>query len=234
MVNEPQIRVEWIGSEREPLVTIDDFAPNPDALRIAARQSEFDVIGEYYPGTRAKVSQNYLKSVGDTLGQVTREFFKSRTRLEVLRSYYSLATTPPSQLTLAQRIPHADAYNDQQIAILHYLCHDDLGGTAFFRQRSTGFETISEQRVAAFHHALAADIAHHGEPEPRYIGPDSLLFERIHLCEPKYNRALIYRGKMLHCSALDATSILPANIENGRLTIASFLNSRSEVSGDQP
>ncbi|MEQ1538396.1 MAG: DUF6445 family protein [Sphingorhabdus sp.] len=231
LVKEPQISVEWIGSEREPVITIDDFAQDPDALRNAAKQSEFRVIGDYYPGLRAKVPQSYFADIGNTLGNVLREFFQCRAGADVLSSYYSLVTTPPAELTLAQRIPHADAYNDQQIAILHYLCRDDLGGTAFFRQRATGFETISEDRVETFHHALAADLVQHGEPEPHYIGSDSPLFERTHLCAPKYNRALIYRGKMLHCGALDTTPDLPTDIENGRLTIASFLNSRSEASG---
>lgn len=230
-IKEPQIRIEWIGSEREPVITIDDFAPDPDALREEAKQREFGVIGEHYPGLRANVSRDYFDSIGDTLGRVTREFFKSGTKLEVLRSYYSLATALPSHLSLAQRIPHADAYNDQQIAIVHFLCHDNLGGTAFFRQRSTGFETIKEDRVEAFHQALKADLEQHGEPEARYVGSDSALFERIHLCGPKYNRALIYRGKMLHCAALDTTPVLPTDIAEGRLTIASFLGSRPEPRG---
>lgn len=232
MVNEPRIRVEWIGSEREPVITIDDFSPDPDALRDAANKAEFGVIGEYYPGLRAKVPQEYFESVGDTLGQVLKEFFRYKAGADVLSSYYSLVTTAPSQLSLAQRIPHADAYNDQQIAIIHYLCHNDLGGTAFFRQRSTGFESISEDRVETFHHALAADLEQHGEPEPKYIGPDSSLFERTHLCKPKYNRALIYRGKMLHCGALDTTPILPDDLEHGRLTIASFLGGRHDGTAD--
>lgn len=231
LVQKPQIRAEWIGSEREPVITVDNFSPDPDALRDAAQKAEFAVIGEYYPGVRAKVSRDYFESVGDTIRQVLREFFKYKCDVKILRSYYSLATKPPHQLMLAQRIPHTDAYNDQQIAILHYLCRNDLGGTAFFRQRSTGFESINENRVEAFEHALAADLDQHGDPKSCYIGSDSPLFERIHLCEPKYNRALIYRGKMLHCAALDTTPNLPHDIENGRLTIASFLSSRPEVHG---
>jgi Family of unknown function (DUF6445) len=224
-LKEPQISVDWIGSEREPVITIDNFAPNPAALLEAAKQSVFEEIGEYYPGVRAKVPQHYIDSVWDTLRSVLREFFKYKSDPQILRSYFSLATLPPHQLSLAQRIPHVDTYADTQIAILHYLCHNDLGGTAFYRQRSTGFETVSEERVETFHRALSADLIKHGEPDAKYIGDESPLFERIQIYEPKYNRALIYRGKALHCAALDTITHLPNDIENGRLTIASFLNS---------
>ncbi len=215
--------MEWIGTEREPVVTIDGFADDAEVLRAAAWQSRFKPIGEYYPGPRAPVPARYLESIGEVLDAVMREFFSCREGGEVLRSYYSMATTPPNELTLPQRIPHTDAYDDRQIAIIHFLGYDDLGGTAFFRHRSTGFETVNSQRVESYHAALDAEFKQHGEPEPAYIGSDSPFFERIHVSEHRYNRALIYRGKLLHCAALDARPNLPDSLENGRLTVATFV-----------
>lgn len=226
MPNEPQIRVEWIGTEREPVVTIDGFANNAEALRDAAAHCNFDLIGEYYPGERAAVSPRYFDGINETLRTVQREFFGYREGSEVIRSYYSMATTPPHLLSLPQRIPHTDAYDDDQIAVLHFLGHDDLGGTGFFRHLSTGFESVNAQRVEKYHTSLAADFERHGEPEPAYIGAQTPLFERFHLSEHRFNRALVYRGKLLHCAALDTITQLPDNIEHGRLTIASFLRPR--------
>lgn len=228
--HDPEIRVEWIGSEREPVVTVDEFASDAEAFRRAATGTVFAPIGEYYPGGRAAVPPRYLAMIDDLLPDILSEFFGYRGGGEVLRSYYSMATTAPEQLSLPQRVPHTDAYDDDQVAVLHFLGHEDLGGTAFFRHRSTGFETVNAQRVEKFHESLAADFARFGEPKPAYIGSDSPLFERTHICAPRFNRALIYRGKLLHCAALENTGALPDNIEHGRLTVATFVRPRP-VSG---
>lgn len=218
-----QISVEWIGTEREPVVIIDNYVDDAERLRFDAKKCAFQAIGEYYPGPRAAAPPHYLAETFDTLHAAMREFFGFNFGGEILRSYFSIATTPPAQLTLPQRIPHTDAYDDDQIAVLHFLGHADLGGTAFFRHRATGFETVNASRVEAYHAALAEEFEQQGEPAPAYIGADSPLFERIHLCENRFNRALIYRGKLLHCAALDDTRHLPDDLETGRLTIATFV-----------
>lgn len=220
---EPQFSVTWIGAEREPVVTIDGFVSHPEALRAAARKCVFEPIGEYYPGPRASVDQSYLQSVDEVVRAAMREFFSCSNGGEFIRSYYSIATTASEQLSLAQCIPHTDAYDDQQIAIVHFIGHRDFGGTAFFRHRSTGFETINAQRAEVYHAALSDEFEQHGVPAPGYIRADSALFERIHLCEYRFNRALMYRGKLLHSAALDATPELPCSLATGRLTVATFV-----------
>lgn len=232
--HDPEISVEWIGTEREPVVTIDEFVRDADALREAASGASFAPIGEYYPGVRAPVPPLYLDMIGDTLRGVLREFFDYREHGDVLRSYYSIATTAPEQLSLPQRIPHTDAYDDHQIAVVHFLNHRNLGGTAFFRHRSTGFETVNAQRVGKYREALSTEFDRHGEPEPGYIGQESPLFERTHLCEHRFNRAIVYRGKLLHCAALANGIDLPDSIENGRLTVATFIQPASGASRGRP
>lgn len=225
--HDPEILVDWIGTEREPIVTVDGFANDPDMLRREASLANFAPIGEYYPGERAPVPPLYLDMIGDTLRDVLGEFFGYRGGGEILRSYYSIATSAPHQLSLPQRIPHTDAYDDHQIAVLHFLNREDLGGTAFFRHRSTGFETVNAQRVEQFHASLSEDFARLGEPEPAYIGDDSPLFERTHVCSYRFNRAIIYRGKLLHCADLANMPNLPGSIQQGRLTAATFVRPRS-------
>jgi hypothetical protein len=221
-----EIKVAWIGLEREPVVTVDGFVPDAAKLRRDAAQADFGVIGDYYPGERASAPKSYLEAIAPVLREVLREFFDYRYGGEIIRSYFSIASTPAAQLSLAQRIPHTDAYDDHQIAILHYLGAGDLGGTGFFRHRTTGFETVNAARRQTYHSTLEQDFARHGEPAAAYIGESSPIFERVHLCGHRYNRALVYRGKLLHCAALDAVQSLPTGVEHGRLTIATFVAPR--------
>jgi len=227
-MHEPEIRVEWVGAEREPVVVADDFVADVAGVAAAAQSSSLRDTGDYYPGRRAIVDAAYLTAIGSTMADALREFFGARGGVQVLRAYYSLATTLPAQLAVSQRIPHVDAYDPQQIALVHFLGECDLGGTAFFRHRSTGFESVDTSRRQRYHEALAADLQRHGEPPAEYIGAASPLFERTHVCPPRYNRAIFFRGTLLHCAALHGVRELPDDPLYGRLTVAGFLKALRE------
>ena len=92
---------------------------------------------------------------------------------------YSIVTTRPAELTPIQRLPHFDGLEPERIALLHYLSGAEQGGTAFYRHRSTGYETITADRHAAYDAALHRDVARHGLPVPAYISGDTPIYERI-------------------------------------------------------
>ena len=220
------VKVEFIGQEGEPVVVVDHCGPDPAALVNEAMSRDYTVLGEFYPGVRAHASKAYFESLGPLLAKVAREVFGYREQLALLRSLYSLVTTPPADLSLAQRIPHFDSVDDGMIAVLHYLTRDDRGGTSFYRHRSTGFETVDQARHQPYLQALRADFDRHGTPAPGYIVGDTAIFERIAYFPPAYNRALIYRSSLLHCAAVDTRQPLSPDPKMGRLTIASFLAAR--------
>jgi hypothetical protein len=146
--------------------------------------------------------------------------------VDVNRALYSIATTPSAELILPQRIPHIDGVEDGRIAIIHYLSHEAYGGTAFYRHRSTGFETVDAARHPGYVAALIEDFAAHGQPAPAYIQGDTAVFEAIARYDAVFNRALIYRSNLLHCAVLPNDTPLPADVRSGRLTVASFLSAR--------
>lgn len=216
------VRVEFVGAEHQPVVVVDNFFPRPERLIADAEALNFEVMGEFYPGIRARAPQSYFSEVEAVLARVLREFFGQRGPL-ASRALYSLVTTPSEQLTLAQRIPHIDGLQAGSLAVLHYLSHEDFGGTAFYRHRSSGFETVDASRHARYLDMLSADFAAHGEPAPAYIQGDTPIFEQIARRESVFNRALIYRSSLLHCGSVPNDVELPADVRTGRLTVASFL-----------
>lgn len=223
-MEQPSIRVDRIGHEAQPLVVVENFAPRPERLLDDARTATFTAMGPYYPGLRAPVSAIYFEGLAETLSPIIREVFGARSRLAVDRALYSMALTPPGDLSLPQRIPHIDGTQDGLIAIIHYLAPTPHGGTAFFRHRTTGFEAITVDRHRRYLDALSEDFAREGEPPPAYIDGDSALFERTAAYDAVFNRALIYRGNLLHSARLANTSTLSEEIGTGRLTVASFLS----------
>jgi hypothetical protein len=150
-----------------------------------------------------------------------RAFGRCR-RVHVIDATFSIVTASPTALQLGQRLPHVDAYDPDRIAPVHFLSPTDTDGTAFFRHRATGFETVTEERGRAYFAQLNAEVRD-VEPGPGYIADDSDLFDRIAVVEARYNRALLYRSRQLHSGAISADAVLAADPAVGRLTITAFL-----------
>jgi hypothetical protein len=214
--------IERIGREQQPIVVIDDFVPDPDRLRKIARAREYRPMGRHYPGLRAEVEAADVAGFLAPLERVIEHVF-GYPQTQVISAGYSIVTTPPAALTPIQRLPHFDGLEPERLALLHYLNGAEQGGTAFFRHRSTGFETISADRHVAYDAALHRDVAQHGMPPPAYIAGDTPLFERIARFEARPNRALLYRGHLLHCADLPLDLDLTPDPRRARLTVNTFL-----------
>lgn len=217
------MRVDWIGNERNAVVILDDFAPDPQSIRDAARDLTFvPMPSQYYPGKRAIAPESYVATVGGTIRAALREFYGCR-RIEFQQCYYSLSMTPLEELTVEQRLPHFDTVFENYYAAVHFLCPPEFGGTAFFRHRSTGFETISTARQAEFTTRLAAELAEHGPPPAAYVDGDTEIFEHMATVDACQNRTVIFRGNTFHSGAVSNALALPDDPLSGRLTVVSFL-----------
>lgn len=223
-MSRPVIAACGIGRERQTLVTIDDFAPDPDTLRAAARAAGFDPGKHHYPGIRAALPADYLREQLPLITDIVRNVFGRYGDVHLLDASFSIVTTPPSALTAVQRLPHCDAFTPDRIALVHYLGLDSDEGTAFYRHRSTGFETIDESRRPSYFERLDAELRDAGPLPDAYIASDTALFERIALGPARYNRALLYPSFLLHSGAIAPDAALSPDPAAGRLTITGFLS----------
>jgi hypothetical protein len=219
-----KIRVETIGRERQPLLIIDDFLANPEAVRDIAAQSPFAQHGPHYPGIRAPVPRGACDVLIDPLRPLLVQTFNLPCPPEYHECYLSLVTTSPQDLQPIQRLPHFDGLQPDRLALLLYLDHSERGGTAFYRQRSTGFETVDAGRYAAFKNGLKGDTAHHGIPPSDYIRGDTEIYEQVSTVSGLFNRAVVYHGNSLHCANLPADFVAISDPLAGRLTLNLFLH----------
>jgi hypothetical protein len=220
----PDIRVHRIGREAQPLVIIDNFASDPDALRAAAIASRFGPAEHHYPGLRAPLPAEYMPGQQPVIAEVLGDIFGQSGTLQLIDASFSMVTSEAAALSIDQRLPHCDAFVVERIALIHYLSPEGDDGTAFFRHRSTGFETIDEVRAPIYFDQLGAEIRYGGEPPLAYVTGDTPLFERTMLAEARYNRALIYRSYLLHSGAISPGAVLSPDPAQGRLTITAFLS----------
>lgn len=216
----PDIVARRIGSEGQPIAIVDGFHPDPDALRAAALAATFGPGRHHYPGIRAPLPADYFARVRPALVPVLRAVFAVGS-VELLDASLSIVATPPAELGVEQRLPHVDAVQPGRIALVHYLSEGE--GTAFFRHRATGFETIDAARSAGYLATLNAELRA-DPPGAAYPFGDTALFERIAHVEARYNRAVIYRSALLHSGAISAGAVLDADPATGRLTVTAFLS----------
>jgi hypothetical protein len=220
----PDIRVQRIGREAQPLVIIDNFAADPDALRAAAIAAQFGPAEHYYPGIRAALPAGYMVDQQPVIAEILGDIFGQQGHVEIIDASFSIVTAEPASLSVNQRLPHCDAFAIERIALIHYLAPEGGDGTGFFRHRSTGFETVDQARKSIYFDQLGAEIRYGGEPPLAYVAGDTPLFERTMLAEARYNRALIYRSYLLHSGAISPGALLSPDPAQGRLTVTAFLS----------
>ncbi len=224
----PQARVELhrLGREGQPLVVIDDFSGQLAALREAGAAAQYAPAGAYYPGLRAAADPAYLDLRRDLLVDVMHRAFGLQRSLHCEAAAFSLVTRAPGDLSPDQRVPHHDHGGPGLIALMHYLCGPQSGGTAFYRHRRTGFESITPERMDAFAAALKDDAREYGPPPPRYCHGDSDAYEMLHEVEARPDRLILYRGQVLHSGVIPDPAALSDDPRQGRLTINMFFQGR--------
>jgi hypothetical protein len=219
-----QIRVDYIGKERAPVIVIEDAWSDPQSLvEAAAARSDYSVRSLYYPGVRSSAPPDYAHAITRQVHDVIMSTFAVKDPLTITDSTFSLVATPPEKLVAFQRVPHFDSTDANRLALLHYLCGPEYGGTAFYRHRATGIESVTEQNREAYIRAVNAEAKSGGMPPARFIDEDTAMFERIARYDCTFNRVLIYQGRILHSVNTPREFVPTADPRSGRLTVNTFL-----------
>jgi hypothetical protein len=223
----PDIRIQKlaIGAEQAPLLVIDNFVAAPEELVATAATKHLELSTRFYPGVRAKAPLSYQQLIATRLKDLLAEFFQLHgTAVRFSMCHYSLVTTPAGQLAPLQRIPHIDSVGRNGLASIHYLFRGDLGGTAFYRHRKTGFESIDESRQETYFRCLQNELEGPNAPAAAYINGDTPLFEQVSAQEGVFNRLLVYRRNSLHSGSIARDFAPDPNPLTGRLSINSFVD----------
>jgi hypothetical protein len=224
------IEVRRIGEEREPVIVMDGAMRRPQALvDYAAREVRFEPSAHFrsgYPGLLGPAPLNYVASLVQALRPAIEEAFALKGVAPAgATCNFSLVTLAPEVLSLEQRLPHVDTVDPLQFAILHFLCDGRFGGTGFYRQRATGFETLTPERLEAHKAALARELA--ATPPPSaYVTGDTPIYTQTAAFEARWDRVLVYRSRLLHSGQILDPAALDADPRKGRLTANIFLRFR--------
>ena len=205
---------EFSGSLRPILAMAEALAPYPPHTN-------------YYPGLRRVITtadgaaNAYVEEACDRAGQFIAGAF-GIDRFNLLEASFSMVTTPPGELSPPQRAPHFDTTDQNHLALLHYLRVPPDSGTAFYRQRATGIERLTEANLELFVRAARSDAAKL-PADSGYIQGSDDFFEQIGAVEAVPDRMVIYQGSLLHSGIIPKDMVLSADPRVGRVTANIFV-----------
>ena len=228
MHNAMKISVLNIGYEKNTVIVMDNFHPAAETLiDLACTEPPFaGQKSDYYPGLRKLIGGDYAEQSLAIVAPILKEFFAVNDEYtpKVSLAAFSLATTPTQQLRPIQCVPHIDTHDQQQFALVHYLCAEHYGGTSFYRHKATGHESITTERLEHYFRTLKQEVTSGGLPALEYINGDTALFERIGNVPVQFNRAVLYRSNALHSGNISEILGLSHNPREGRLTANVFIH----------
>jgi hypothetical protein len=225
-----QLRPELrrIGNSQSAVVVIDDFSREVDRIvNIAADLAPYPAQMNYYPGARRVITREdaaadaYVEETCQRAAQFIGGAFDID-RFDLIEASFSIVTMQPSELSPPQRAPHFDTTDPKHLALLHYLRVPPGTGTAFYRQRSTGIERVTEENLARFVGTARADAARL-PPNSGYINGSNAFFEQIGAIEAVPDRLILYQGSLLHSGIIPPDMNFSADPREGRLTANLFV-----------
>ena len=226
-----QLRVQSlkVGNEQQKILIIDEVMCKPEVMvDFAVENANFYLYkkaGNFYPGIRLPPPSGYFDCLMRTIRPVLNTEYDISDGAKVTKAEcsISLVTLKPNELSKMQSLPHFDSVNPNQFALLHYLCGEKHGGTAFYRNNLTGYETISRERFGHYTSSFMKDIEDNGPANLEYIVDTNERFTKISSIDVKYNRLIIYRSCLLHSGLINPAISVDPDPRSGRLTANAFV-----------
>ena len=225
----PEVR--HFGKSQTPVVVIDDFSGSLDhILEIADDLAPYPRHTNYYPGLRriftaADAAANaYVEETCERAAQFIAEAFDIDA-FDLVEASFSMVTLKPAELTPPQRAPHFDTTDQKDLALLHFLRTPANTGTAFYRQRATGIERVTEFNVSSYVPVAEVQIPQLPPGSGYFHGSDEF-FEQIGAVEAIPDRMIIFQGSLLHSGIIPPDMPLTGEPRQGRLTANIFVRGR--------
>lgn len=229
-----RVRVEHVGTQKIPLLVVDDFVARPEQLvDYAATRVTLAPPTDKYPGLRAPAPACYFDVLRKGLTRAINQAYSlPNLELHSAISYLCVVTTRPEDLDPVQCLPHIDGTAPNGFSSVHYLCSPTYAGTSLYRHRSTGYELVPEFRHARYRAVLEQELRDRPLTTRGYINGDTELFERIASTEVAFNRLVLYPSYALHSADIDRHFAFDPDPRTGRFSVNSWLQMRPR--GYQP
>jgi hypothetical protein len=219
-----RVRLQRVGADAQPVLVVDNVLAEPEAMIDCAAGAQLYVPPHTnYPGFNANLPESYYRPVLTALRQPLEAAFGLSSRAYVnYFGFFGLSTRSAAEATLAQQFPHVDCYDPNRLAMVHYFCSADFGGTGFFRQQATGFESVDQARARRYVEAVMAERAQTASSAPAFPAEGMQHYDLTGKVDVAFNRLIVYRSHVLHAPLLGSGGASP-DPRRGRLTANGFI-----------
>lgn len=202
-----------------PVLYIENFYRDPDAVRREAVGGKYDTSMAYYPGLHSRIAPDVLLPLQRALSRILNSVGDFWCAPERIFSDFSVVTTPAKDMLATQKHPHIDHV---PLAGVIYLNPDFEVGTSFFHNRALGFSVVSRPEQ---HQALGEWLDCNAEAlQPTtYAIADDTIWQHLLTVSGRYNRLVIYPGNVFHSIAM-ADVVRHTGIAGARLTQRFFID----------
>jgi hypothetical protein len=203
------VKVEVVAG-RFPIILIDGFYADPDAVRELALARRYGHRQGLYPGTHeflyegqtpTNPHERQVLDVRALVCRILRDISGLPLEVSDLRTDFSLVTTPARSLSKYQRQPHFD---ETPLLGIVYLNNPSMGGTVIYRNKPLDrIGLLSAQDRQAYERWLTESAP--DRPAESYVLDDPENWEPVYEIEGRYNRFAAYPGFILHwpqCTAV--------------------------------
>jgi len=210
------------GEAGTPVMVVDGIGPEPcDVVPLAAQLAPFPPAGNNYPGVRRVLAPADAAAWSYALAliEAATPYIAGAFELDgfdLVEASFSMVTTPAGALAPVQCAPHFDSVDPDYYAVLHYL--SDCDGTAFYRHRAAGIETLS---AATYDHYVS--VARSDRPQPGFITDSTDAYVCIGKVAGIAGRLVAYPGRLLHSGIIPARFAGSNDPTHGRLTTNIFI-----------
>ena len=221
-----QTKIYNVGAEKSQVLAVDNVFDEIELLNNHARNfAKFEHRkANLYPGVQAQMFGEF--------GQVFLNYAQSLIEIHYpdlatlkcnpLAAFYSFVSSPAKQLSFRQTIPHYDHNSANSFAVMLYMAPGQFGGTGFFKQDGTLFETISSNRETEFLQSLKINRKK-DTSDFQYCTGTGSGFTLIDSVNYQQNRMLIYPGNLLHSGLIHESRDVHDNVMHARLTANIFI-----------
>ncbi len=212
-----ELRIESVGEDC-PVLVVDGFYADPEAVRQLALRGSFDSSLAYYPGLHSHIPARALTPLFEQLSRLLGTLGTPGLEPTHFTSDFSIVTTPAAEMLANQKHPHIDGL---LVAGVIYLNPHLEIGTCLFRHLPTGKAMLRTQAEMDEYGAWLRDHGEATQPDSYAVEQDGI-WERLHTLAGRYNRLVMYPGNAFH--SIDMRDVQAHHtMETARLTQRLFV-----------
>lgn len=228
----PKVRLVPVPGHT-PIVVIDDFVRNPQALveyAIEQRDKFAKAPQNAFPGMELRMPDEFSARLNEFFIEHARKPLGVRRSISMY-SRLSLITLQPHELAPNQRVCHQDqlpGYDQYSFSasVLYLFDNPAMGGTSFYVPKA---KQAGMMRELAGRDEGRVPPAEGPDAAPRYMTQSNEAFDLVCTIPAVWNRVIFYDGCIFHSGHVTAPELLDADPAAGRLTINGFFTGRKSA-----